>query len=186
MLRAVVKRRDALLLGLAVVLGTAFVASCSSSSNDEEDAPPTCDTWQDAMCEFGVRCDAVSSRADCDDTYQSIQCKSEEVALACLDELLGATCSTPIPSCTLERVADPAPAFAACNTFITEICKVQVGCDATLTQTDCEAQVALDLDCASAIGVDPDFSACLDAVRGMQCSTAELPEVCVGAIKLGA
>jgi hypothetical protein len=144
----------------------------------------TCATWQDAMCDFGVdRCQLLADRASCDDDYRSIRCKSDAAAQACLDKLAAATCGTALPECSFAAVADPAPAIAACNNFVSEICARARQCDPTLTAEACDTQTRQGIDCSLAIGVTADFNSCISAVRTMDCNASALPSVCQGVVK---
>jgi hypothetical protein len=174
---------------LAIGLLGLTITGCSSSSSGGGGGTGTgvssvCAAWQDRMCDFAADQCGVLDRAECDDDYQSIHCKSDAAAQACLDQLDGADCTSSLSACTFEAVADPAPAIAACKTFVTEICKRSVACGASTDQATCEAEAQTQIDCDRALGVSPDFDTCVEAIRSMDCNAEALPDPCVGAIKL--
>jgi hypothetical protein len=175
---------------LAIGLLGMTTTGCSSSSSGGggggtgTGVSSVCAAWQDRICAFAADQCGFLDRAQCDNSYQSIHCKSDAAAQACLDQLAGAHCGSSLPACTLEAVADPAPAIAACNTFVTEICERSVTCGTSPDQATCEAEGHAQLDCDRALGVAPDFDTCVEAIRSLDCGAEALPDSCAGVIKL--
>lgn len=147
---------------------------------------PTCLEWQDALCDWSADKCGQSARAACDDTAQSLYCKSDATMQSCIDALAFAPCSSKAPV-ACQGVADAAPAKIACQNFIDRYCDHLVGCDVSDRAT-CLSASASGLDCDKAVGASPSLDACLSSLSSLKCPPAGespvLPSTCKGVIKL--
>jgi hypothetical protein len=142
-----------------------------------------CLTFQDAECDFQAdKCQQLT-RAECDASFQSLFCKSDETASACTKALASATCGTSPPEC--QGIGDTAPALSLCNQFVDVSCTRISGCGA-VDKATCLSQEQAVLSCATAVGVAPSFDSCLAEVNSAACNAQkgiDLPASCKGVIK---
>ncbi|MBX3131305.1 MAG: hypothetical protein KF718_31585 [Polyangiaceae bacterium] len=142
-----------------------------------------CLAWQDAACDhFADQC-ATFSRAECDDFFQSLYCKSDSVMQACMDALPGASCTSLPVAC--ENVADPQPAVNWCTDFIGRYCDRAAACGLA-SLAECVNAVQSSLNCSLAVGIGPSSGQCHSDLAAASCAQIEssLPSSCSGVIKL--
>jgi len=139
-----------------------------------------CQTWKTALCDYEDRCSPSTST--CRSTAPAVACKSDQLASDCAIKLRTASCSTPPSGCALLDLADPAPAITGCNRYAPALCSSDYTCGVTAAQ--CEAQIAAQLDCSKAIGLEPLFEQCLTDVKVLTCGTQAQPDSCNGAVLL--
>jgi len=169
---------------LGWLLGGALLAA---ACGDDEDAAqgrgsPACQDFQDAICDFGAdRCGA-SSRAECDQSFQGIECKSDAAATACANALNAATCGQPASGCDLGAIIDPQPAITRCETLVDAVCDHLMKCSQVSDRATCEAATTNGLNCTQAVSASLSYERCLEQLAGA-CGTS-LPSSCQGAIRV--
>ena len=171
----------------ALVLATLALA-CSSSSSGGAGGPkgrgtPACNQWQTAVCAFASKCNP-SFAPMCQDQANGIACISDMKATDCATALNAASCMMPPAGCDLKDLADPAPAMAACNQFIDEVCNAMIRCDPTVMSATCHQQTAAQIDCTKVIGVKLSFEQCISELKSLACTATMAPMSCSGALLL--
>jgi hypothetical protein len=169
----------------ALVLA-ALALACSSSSSGGAAGPkgrgtPACNQWQIAVCAFASKCNPPFAPM-CQDQANAIACTSDMKATDCATALNAASCTAPPTGCDLKDLADPAPAMAACNQFIDEVCNAQIRCDPTVTSAACHQQLATQVDCTKMIGVKLTFEQCISDLKSVACTATMAPASCSGAL----
>jgi len=143
----------------------------------------TCLQWQDAVCDYEADMCQSMTRAECDDVVQSLFCKSNEVMQACITALAAGTCPDTPDAC--RGVTDPAPAQWYCDFFADTLCARGETCNLG-DKDSCLQEAALELDCDSAVGADPQTDTCLADMASWPCESlqgGQLPANCQAVIK---
>ena len=149
---------------------------------DEGRGSAKCRLWQDSICDWAERCEAVAERKLCDEQFQGVTCKSDAVASKCADAFDEASCQSLPPRCGLDEVADPVPAAEACDTLTSRFCEHATECGVGASKEACLA--ATNVDCSRSIAVKLNYENCLETVDELQCEDMNgplpvmLPEVC--------
>jgi hypothetical protein len=123
--------------------------------------------------------------ATCQEQANAITCSSDAKAQSCANMLASAACTSPPAGCDIRDIADPAPAVAACNQFIDEICASNMRCDPSTTADACRAQLVTMVDCTKVIGFKLGFEQCITEVKALKCDAMMLPMVCDGVLLRG-
>jgi hypothetical protein len=172
-------------VGVAVA---SLLLSCSSNDESPYVRPKgrgsaACQAWQKAFCDFAaLDCGAVSEQ-QCVESYYSISCNSDETAQSCATALDNATCTGGLPAgCSVDDLADPAPAVAACNDLINAVCTKQSTDCGQGTLEQCLTTSQTQLDCTKAIGYGASYETCLSDLQKMACSASSLPGTCKNVI----
>ncbi len=105
-------------------------------------------------------------------------------ATDCATALNAASCMMPPAGCDLKDLADPAPAMAACNQFIDEVCNAMIRCDPTVMSATCHQQTAAQIDCTKVIGAKLSFEQCISDLKSIACTATTAPMSCSGALLL--
>jgi hypothetical protein len=134
-----------------------------------------CRIWQDSVCDWAVRCQALT-RELCDEQFQGVTCRSDEAANQCARNFDSAGCNTLPPRCGLDAIADPAPAAKACAALTSAVCKHDVTCGYSETEEACLTRESVD--CSRSIAVKLDYETCIDEVENLQCDTQAIPDIC--------
>ncbi|MCC6646300.1 MAG: hypothetical protein IT374_12100 [Polyangiaceae bacterium] len=172
-------------------LSASLLLACSDSSSSGSAGPtpttrtPTCLATLDALCDRSAdRCHS-SARAECDDSAQSLFCRSDAIVQPCLDALPLAGCADSPAACL--GIADPAPAQALCKQFIDDWCSFGERCNLE-SKAACVASASSSLNCANAIGISPSFPECQAEISALACPAAgvkpALPAKCLGIVKV--
>jgi hypothetical protein len=162
-----------------------LAAACGG---DDDDGPrgrgsAACQDFQDAICDFGAdRCGA-SSRAECDASFQGIECKSDSAASGCANALNATACGQRPAGCDLAQVIDPAPAVAKCEALFDAACDHLMACGQVADRATCVATTSAGLSCAQAVSASLDYERCIDEIESASCSVA-LPQICRAAIRV--
>jgi hypothetical protein len=137
-----------------------------------------CHDWQDAVCDYNQKCQGTLNRAQCNDQFQAITCKSDGLAHTCEDAYRNLACKVEPPStCSAAEVADPKPAQDACSTLIDRFCDRYVTCGTADSKDSCVMIASTQaFDCSRAIGYTLDFESCLAAIAAADCSSLEDPD----------
>jgi hypothetical protein len=184
---------------LGVLFLAAVAVGCKGSDDDDgaaascplpADARGTaeCHRWQEAICEFGGKCGSLE-QCDCIEQSSGIECTSDTEATRCADVLESATCSDTgsLAGCDLRQMANPAPAQAGCQLYLTRACEAVERCGGDPVAT-CLQQLtgtgAGQLDCTRAIGLNLSFEKCISELQTIACTVDELPTSCKGAVLL--
>jgi hypothetical protein len=138
-----------------------------------------CRIWQDSVCDWADRCEALT-RDDCDEQFQGVVCRSDDMANKCTREFDGASCQTVPPRCGLDEVADPTPATKACAALTSLICKRSVKCGVATSESECLA--AEPIDCSLSVAIKLDYETCIDRVEKLDCDVLVLPDICQSVI----
>jgi hypothetical protein len=143
-----------------------FVA-CGGSDEALGDA---CDHYKRTFCEWVESCNLLLQPGACQEAAESIACR-EDVSEAerCTQAIERASCSNPPERCNLADIADPAPAIAACEAFVTEVCRALARCGSEQPLGECESDAMHSLDCTQAIGVKAGYDACLADLPQASC-----------------
>jgi hypothetical protein len=168
-----------------------LLLACSSSSSGpgggagpKGRGSPACNQWQTAVCAWATKCGSPIG-ASCQDQANSITCTSDDKAQTCANTLNNAACTSPPVGCDLRDLADPAPAVAACNQFVDEVCAWSVRCDPSTTAESCRAQLMTTVDCTKVIGFKLGFEQCMTETKALACTATTLPMVCSGVLISG-
>ena len=138
----------------------------------------TCRIWQDAVCDhFSDDCGFVNRRI-CDDQYQSVTCRSDDVARKCTERLESADCGDTKPDCLIEGVANPEPAQAACDSLVHSYCERSTACGASPNMQSCVDDSTELVQCGKAVGYQLSFETCLEEIPNIDCDLLELPAPC--------
>lgn len=176
-------------LAASALLTTAL--ACGSSSNGGSGTGPglsgspqrssTCLAFQDAECDhIADKCKKLTREA-CDESFQSLFCKSDSGAQACTDAVRASSCSDDTPE-PCRGLADVDAAQNACATLFTSLCAAISKCTGQ-AQADCQTQVEAQV-CAGAVGVLPSAGECAAAAdTGCKDGKYATPEVCKGIVK---
>jgi hypothetical protein len=135
--------------------------------------------WQDSICDWAERCQA-STRRVCDDQFQGVTCKADEIASKCADAIDGADCDGIPPLCGPDEIADPAPAVHACELIFTRFCDRAVECGAITSRQACLAVEKPD--CSGAFSYGLDHEACLEEIDRVECEVLVRPAICARVI----
>jgi hypothetical protein len=142
-----------------------------------------CRDWQDAICDFAADECHKLARGTCDEQFQGVVCKSDDVASACSNQANKASCTTqPSESCDLSGVADPAPAVKSCTDMLDATCKWEITCDPTVDMATCQDELRTKLNCDRAVAIKLRYEACMDGLAKLSCSAMALPADCTGVI----
>lgn len=175
--------RQALCWGAVVLL----VGACSGGSDDDDDdgngggtGSPSCQQWQQAICDLVERCGA--DPRTCREQATAVACVSDAEAERCSAALAAATCDGPLPSgCDLPDIADPGPAIEKCELFIETLCNRGEECEPG-SRDQCVTDVSDALPCSQALGIKPAFDQCLSDVAVLDCDATSSPPACQGVI----
>ncbi|MBX3185224.1 MAG: hypothetical protein KIT72_08155 [Polyangiaceae bacterium] len=135
------------------------------------------------MCDHLADTCGEMARSACDDSIQSLFCKSDATTQRCINALSTIECADPAPA-ACGNIIDTGPAVRYCYRFIDLYCKRMAECGLA-TYAECE--VSTGLPCDQAIGVSPSGPACTEALPDFSCSDiAEggVPADCIGSVKL--
>lgn len=163
-----------------------LLAACGGDDDDDDPSrgrgSDACRDFQDAACDYAVdRCHAIS-RAQCDQMFQSLACKSDAQASACANALNDATCGVARPECNLLQVVDAQPAIESCEALVDAFCSQGVACGQFADRAECSAQTAgVGIDCAQALGVTLAYEECFALLEELACGAA-LPAQCAAVI----
>jgi hypothetical protein len=135
-----------------------------------------CRIWQDSVCDWAIRCEASFTREACDDQFQGATCRSDDKANACSKQFDGAGCQSVPPNCSLDDVADPAPAAKACDALTRLICERSVTCGQFTSEDACVNESKID--CSRSIAFTLDYEECIDDVKQLECDVLVVPEIC--------
>ena len=164
-------------------LVTAFLLlSCSGSEpNQRADlgrGSEACRIWQDAVCDhFADECGAVD-RGVCDQQYQSVTCRSDQVADRCTDMLRSADCGEAKQECLIDGVANPEPAQAACDSLVESFCERSTMCGVSASMQSCLDSSSMLVQCGRAVGYQLTFETCLEEIPSIDCEVLQLPAPC--------
>ena len=123
------------------------------------------------MCDYlADRCQQMT-RAECDDTFQSMFCKDDATMKACTAALASAACD-PLPA-ACKSVADPQPAIDWCESFVDVYCTRFEACKMG-TKASCISASASALDCSLAVGIGPTADDCMAALPKTPCDQMAL------------
>jgi hypothetical protein len=184
--------------GVPLVLG-AFVLGCHGGDDDDDKAPTcsvpadargsdACHAWQRAICDYAAKCGTLV-QCDCIAQARAITCASDDEATRCTQALASAACTatSELSGCDLVDMADPAPAIAGCQAYVSAFCSAGERCGGD-TASDCEATAmgsgTSQIDCNNAIGVQPSLDQCLSELETVSCSAASAPKSCDHALLL--
>jgi hypothetical protein len=142
---------------------------------DEGRGTAACRIWQDSVCDWATRCDALT-REDCDSQFQGVTCRSDDMANQCSQAFDSATCTSLPSNCGLDEVADPTPAAKACDDLTTTICKRSVKCGVFTSEDECLSQEKVD--CSLSVAFTLDYEECIDRVDKLDCDVLVLPKIC--------
>ncbi len=127
-----------------------------------------CADYQDALCDYVVRCRPAVMRAACDEQAQSIVCLTDGRAEGCAVGIEGASCGNAPGDCELPDVADREPAQAICRALADAYCQAQGGC--ALSQAECAAARSA-LACDTVFGVLADVGTCFAELANPACES---------------
>ena len=164
---------------LAIAL---LLLGCTGGSDnrraDQGRGTEACRIWQDAICDhFADECDYVD-RGVCDRQYQSVTCRSDDIADRCTDMLRSASCGEARPDCLIEGVANPEPARAACDSLIEIFCERSTACGVSDTTEKCQSSSDMFVQCGKAVGYQLSYETCLEEIPNISCDVLQLPEQC--------
>ncbi|HKP58954.1 MAG TPA: hypothetical protein VJV78_19670 [Polyangiales bacterium] len=161
----------------------ALVACGGGGGGDENRETPAdgrgteaCRLWQDSVCDWAERCQPEIGRKACDEQFQGVTCKSDEIAGKCMASIDSAGCDGIPDRCGPDEIADPAPAVHACEMIPARFCARAVECGISATQQDClrvEKQ-----DCSGAFSFTLDYEDCLMQIDDLDCSVFLQPALC--------
>jgi hypothetical protein len=151
----------------------------SRSTPEEGRGSAACRQWQDSVCDWSDRCQALD-RDVCDEQFQGVVCKSDETARECTTAFDSAPCDGTPPQCGLSQVADPAPAARACDRLTADFCRRSVECGISATEDDCLDRE--EVDCSRSIAYKLDYETCLDRIEEIECTIVRLPQICEAVI----
>jgi hypothetical protein len=168
-----------------VVLAAVGCKGGNDGAADRGRGTDACRDFQDAACDFAAdHCHAIG-RGECDAMFQGIECKSDELATTCANNLNAASCSSPVPNCNLSQIADPQPAIDRCKTFVEHFCKRAIDCGQIANMASCDSQTAaLGVECSQAISAELDYEDCLAEVDSLSCDAPRVPAKCMGVIRV--
>jgi hypothetical protein len=146
---------------------------------DEGRGTAACRIWQDSVCDWADRCEALTRDA-CDEQFQGVICRSDDMANTCSREFDAANCQTVPPRCGLDEVADPTPAAKACDVLTSLICKRSVKCGISASEAECLA--AEPIDCSLSVAFKLDYETCVSRVEKLDCDVLVLPDICQSVI----
>jgi len=138
-----------------------------------------CRIWQDSVCDWADRCEALTREA-CDEQFQGVTCRSDDAAKECSRQFDGASCQVVPPRCGLDAIADPAPAAKACAALTSSVCERSVTCGYSETEEDCLKRESVD--CSRSIAFKLDYETCLDEIDTVKCDVFVIPEICASVI----
>jgi hypothetical protein len=174
-------------LKVGLLWATIAIASCSGSSGGTPTkgrGSPACNQWQIAICGWASRCNSPSA-GECQDQANAISCISDQKATDCANAWTSAACGAPPSGCDIKDLSDPAPALAACQQFLDELCATQVRCAPTTTAEQCHQVIDARTDCTKMIGAKLSFEQCITEIRALLCTATEPPASCMGALLSG-
>jgi hypothetical protein len=136
----------------------------------------TCRLWQDSVCDWVERCQPDIKRQACDEQFQGVTCKSDEISSKCTDSIDNAGCDGIPNLCGPDVIADPAPAVHACEMISERFCERAVTCGISATRQDClkvEKQ-----DCSGAFSFTLDYEKCMTEIDKLDCAVFLQPALC--------
>jgi hypothetical protein len=160
--------------------------SCPAPANAR--GSDACHAWQSAICNWAGKCNTLD-KCTCVDQASAITCVSDDEATRCAQVLASASCSatSDLTGCDLTEMADPAPAMAACQAYITAVCTTAERCGGG-PASDCVTSTmgtgSNQLDCTRAVGAKPSLDQCLSELQNLSCSASALPASCKNALLL--
>jgi hypothetical protein len=182
---------------LGVLFFAAFAVGCKGSDDDGgavagcplpagARGTAECHRWQEAFCDLGGTCGSLEP-CECIEQSSSIECLSDAEATRCADVLESATCSDTgsLAGCQLAEMANPAPAQAGCQLYLTRVCEANERCTGEPAAT-CVQELAgtgaNQLDCTRGIGLKLSFEKCIEELGTLPCTAQDLPASCKGAL----
>jgi hypothetical protein len=178
---------------LASMLALGALATGCHGGDDDDAAPhcgapagargtSECQRWQVAICDYAEKCGTLA-QCTCITQASSLACKSEAEATRCADLLPSAACGdSALASCDLAEMADPAPAVAGCQQFLSAYCDLEVSCGISATKDACltsnMGSGADQVDCTRVIGLSTTFDQCLADIPGVSCQASSAPASC--------
>jgi hypothetical protein len=161
-----------------------LLCACIAAGEHAEQGRGTeaCRAWQDAACDhFADQCGAVD-RALCDRQYQSVTCRSDEVADNCTSNLRSVQCGGASPNCLLGVVANPEPAQVACADLVSTFCERSMACGISSDKQRCVEQSNSVVPCDRAIGYQLSYERCIEEIPQIACADLALPMECQSVI----
>jgi hypothetical protein len=168
--------RTAALLSVTMFL----LAGCGDgdeAAGSEHSDLDSCPNYQNALCDWTMRCTNDEQRSACDARAGTIVCRTDGRAKSCAAAIKAASCDKPPQHCELFDVADRAPARQACEDYGRAFCNAAVGCGLD-TPVTCEKALTT-LDCSLAFGVKPSYPSCLADLAAPSCADFP-PSSCQG------
>jgi hypothetical protein len=145
---------------------------------DQGRGTEACRIWQDAICDhFADECNVVD-RKQCDRQYQSVTCRSDDIADRCADMLKSADCGEARQDCLIDGVANPEPAQAACDSLVDTYCERSTACGVSDNKEKCKTTSSMLAQCGKAVGYQLSYESCLEEIPNIDCSVLQLPEPC--------
>lgn len=135
-----------------------------------------CRVWQDSVCDWAVRCEALERKA-CDQQFQAVTCRSDEIATKCSNAIEEATCRGIPSGCGIDDVADPAPAARACDALTNLICERSVECGISSSQEACLNEAPM-IDCSRSVAFTLGYEECIDSAEQVECDVFVVPQIC--------
>lgn len=137
-----------------------------------------CDGWRHASCEYAQRCGMAGPR--CPEQYAAVQCRSEEQANSCAQDLRTARCGMARSECSPVQVADTDAAVQGCQQYREAACRSAKTCKYAQSVEACLAKPAID--CAQAVALSPSFGQCLSELASLACDPWLPPDSCRGTV----
>ena len=137
----------------------------------------SCPNYQDALCDWSMRCSDDEERSACEAQANAIVCRTDGRAKVCASAIRAADCDNPPEHCELLDVADRTPARLACEDYGHAFCEAAVGCGLE-TEASCKKALGA-LDCGLAFGVKSGYGTCLADLSAPDCA-AFPPTSCQG------
>lgn len=168
-----------------VCAAVALVACSGLSGEDDRDTPDegrgtaACRQWQDSVCDWAVRCQALE-REECDSQFQGVTCRSDTSAKQCAEAWDRASCFQTPPSCSLDSIADPGPAARACDALTEHFCERSTECGISVSEDACLD--AEQVDCSRSVAYRLDYETCIDRIEEIDCEQVRLPAICESVI----
>jgi hypothetical protein len=170
------------------LLWATIALACGSGSSGGTPAKgrgsTACNQWQVAICAWASRCNSATA-GECQEQANAISCISDQKATDCANAFNSASCGAPPAGCDIKDLPDPAPALAACQQFLDELCAAQIRCAPTTTAEQCHQVIDAQTDCSKMIGVKLSFEQCISEIRVLSCTATEAPASCKGALLSG-
>ncbi len=174
--------------GWAALAVASLSYACGGGSDSKGYVRPTgrgsaaCQAWQKALCDYAtLECKSNLTEQTCVNEYYGISCLSDATAQSCATALESATCTTMPANCNVPDIADPTPAFDACNEYIDTMCTQAAACGA-VTHDQCVTDAQNSMDCSTVNSVGLNYETCIDDLKHLSCTAAALPTSCKGVI----